>query len=111
MATDMQATKSIETSHLHMAYEETGDPKGTPIVLVHGWPDDVRCWDKIAPELAKLGYRIPRALFAGLHPYDLSFGTNVEERGNCRARTLCRYLWQTWSPGWKFTDSEFEATA
>jgi pimeloyl-ACP methyl ester carboxylesterase len=68
MATDMQATKSIETSHLHMAYEETGDPKETPIVLVHGWPDDVRCWDKIAPELAKLGYRALAPFLRGCTP-------------------------------------------
>jgi pimeloyl-ACP methyl ester carboxylesterase len=26
-------------------------------------------------------------------------------------RALCRYLWQTWSPSWRFSDAEFEATA
>ncbi|MET9295353.1 alpha/beta hydrolase [Streptomyces sp. NPDC003077] len=26
-------------------------------------------------------------------------------------RELCRYLWRTWSPGWAFTDREFEQAA
>jgi pimeloyl-ACP methyl ester carboxylesterase len=26
-------------------------------------------------------------------------------------KRLCRYLWETWSPGWEFTDSEYEAAA
>ena len=25
--------------------------------------------------------------------------------------TLCRYLWQTWSPNWRFTEEEFALTA
>jgi len=26
-------------------------------------------------------------------------------------RALCRYLWRTWSPSWRFTDEEYERTA
>ena len=26
-------------------------------------------------------------------------------------RALCRKLWETWSPGWRFDEREFEATA
>lgn len=26
-------------------------------------------------------------------------------------RAICRYLWQTWSPTWKFTDQTYETTA
>lgn len=26
-------------------------------------------------------------------------------------RALCKFLWQTWSPGWKFTDEEYNQTA
>ncbi|MGI8650270.1 MAG: alpha/beta fold hydrolase [Rubrobacter sp.] len=26
-------------------------------------------------------------------------------------RAFCRYLWRLWSPGWSFTDREFDATA
>jgi len=26
-------------------------------------------------------------------------------------RRLCRYLWESWSPGWRFAEDEFEASA
>lgn len=26
-------------------------------------------------------------------------------------RRLCRYLWESWSPGWRFTEEEFQASA
>ncbi|TYL83366.1 alpha/beta fold hydrolase [Bradyrhizobium cytisi] len=34
------------TNELDIAYERTGPVDGRPLVLVHGWPDNVRCWDK-----------------------------------------------------------------
>lgn len=39
----MLMMKYIKTPHLNLAYEEAENPQGKPIVLVHGWPDDVRC--------------------------------------------------------------------
>lgn len=45
----------VETDSLRIAYEVRGD--GKPIVLLHGWPDSVRTWDSVAPELAAAGYR------------------------------------------------------
>lgn len=39
----MLMMKYIKTPHLNLAYEEAGNPQGKPIVLVHGWPDDMRC--------------------------------------------------------------------
>src|SRR5439155_743042 len=29
-----------------------------PIILLHGFPDDVHAWDAVAPPLAKAGYRV-----------------------------------------------------
>jgi len=26
-------------------------------------------------------------------------------------RSLCKFLWQTWSPGWRFSDAEYDLTA
>lgn len=40
------------TNELDIAYERTGPIDGRPLVLVHGWPDNVRCWDKT---IARLG--------------------------------------------------------
>jgi pimeloyl-ACP methyl ester carboxylesterase len=46
-----------ETPLLDVAYEATGPADGFPVVLVHGWPDDVRTWDRVAPTLHRAGYR------------------------------------------------------
>lgn len=32
--------------------EVAGPADGYPLVLLHGWPDSVRCWDRVVPRLA-----------------------------------------------------------
>ena len=49
--------RTIETDTLTIAYEEQGDPSGFPIVLLHGFPDDVRAYDDVVPPLVRAGYR------------------------------------------------------
>jgi pimeloyl-ACP methyl ester carboxylesterase len=198
MAQAQSTTRSVQTPILDIAYEESGNPQGFPIVLLHGFPDDVRAFDNVAPPLAKAGYRVlvpylrgygptrfrdaaaPRmaeqaaigedlidfadalglkqmavagydwggraaAIVAALHPdrvratviiggytvqnvfappqpappeaerelwYQWYFNT---ERGRvglaANRRSLCKFLWQTWSPGWHFSDDEYNRTA
>jgi pimeloyl-ACP methyl ester carboxylesterase len=193
-----QSSKSIQTPVLTIAYEEQGNPQGFPIVLLHGFPDDVHAFDEVTPPLAKAGYRVlvpylrgygptrfrdpaaPRtaeqaaigqdlidfadalglkqmavagydwggraaAIAAALHPdrvhaaviiggytiqnvfgpqqpappeverelwYQWYFNT---ERGRAglaaNRRSLCKLLWQTWSPGWRFSDETYNRTA
>ena len=47
-----------ETDQLSIAYEEHGPESGSPVLLLHGWPDDVRAWDGVAPALAAAGHRV-----------------------------------------------------
>jgi pimeloyl-ACP methyl ester carboxylesterase len=198
MAQGQSTTRSIQTPVLDIAYEEHGGAQGFPIVLLHGFPDDIRAFDQVAPPLAKAGYRVlvpylrgygptrfrdasaPRmaeqaaigqdlidfadalglkqmalagydwggraaAIAAALHPervratviiggytiqdvfapqrpaspeverelwYQWYFNT---ERGRAglaaNRRSLCKFLWQTWSPGWHFSDEEYNRTA
>jgi pimeloyl-ACP methyl ester carboxylesterase len=198
MAQSQSTTRSVQTPVLNIAYEDSGDPRGFPVVLLHGFPDDVRAFDEVAPPLAKAGYRVlvpylrgcgptrfrdasaPRmaeqaaigqdlidfadalglkqmavagydwggraaAIAAALHPervraaviiggytiqnvfgpqqpappeverefwYQWYFNT---ERGRAglaaNRRNLCKLLWQTWSPGWRFSDEEYNRTA
>jgi pimeloyl-ACP methyl ester carboxylesterase len=198
MAQSQSTTRSIQTPVLDIAYEDSGDPRGFPVVLLHGFPDDVRAFDQVAPALAKAGHRVlvpylrgygptrfrdpsaPRmaeqgaigqdlidfadalglqqmavagydwggraaAIAAALHPervraaviiggytiqnvfgpqqpsppeverefwYQWYFNT---ERGRAglaaNRRSLCKLLWQTWSPGWRFSDEEYNRTA
>ena len=42
----------IETPVLDIAYEFSGDPGGATIILLHGFPYDVRAFDEVAPLLA-----------------------------------------------------------
>jgi pimeloyl-ACP methyl ester carboxylesterase len=45
------------TPTLRIAYETGGPAGGPPVLLLHGWPDDVRTYDKIAPLLQQNGFR------------------------------------------------------
>lgn len=47
--------KSVKTPVLDIGYEESG--QGFPVILLHGFPDDVHAWDDVAPPLVKGGYR------------------------------------------------------
>ena len=58
---------SVRTSVLEIGYEESGDPGGYPVILLHGFPDDVRAWDGVVPPLASAGRRV-------LVPYLRGFG-------------------------------------
>jgi pimeloyl-ACP methyl ester carboxylesterase len=44
--------KRIRTAALEIAYEETGVAGGPPVVLLHGFPYDVRAYDGVAARLA-----------------------------------------------------------
>ena len=51
------STRVVQTDALSIAYEDSGDPRGFPIILLHGFPDDVRAFDGVVPPLVKAGYR------------------------------------------------------
>ncbi len=53
-----QTAKSIQTPILDVGYQESGDPRGFPVVLLHGFPDDVHAYDEVAPPLARGGHRV-----------------------------------------------------
>src|SRR5437667_11449459 len=192
------AERTIQTTVLTVGFEESGNTQGFPIILLHGFPDDVRAWDEVGAALAGAGYRVlvpylrgygrtrfrdvaaprmaeqaaigqdlidfadalglPRFAVAGydwggraaciaaaLHRdrvraavliggytiqntiapsqpgapaaeralwYQWYFNT---ERGRLGLQTnrrgICRLLWETWSPRWRFTDETFNRTA
>jgi pimeloyl-ACP methyl ester carboxylesterase len=56
------------TSMLDVAYEEHGPVNGSPIVLLHGFPYDPRCYDAVAPSLAAAGYRVIVPYLRGFGP-------------------------------------------
>lgn len=198
MAQAQSSTRSVQTPVLEIGYEETGNPQGFPVVLLHGFPDDAHAYDRVAPALAKAGHRVlvpylrgygptrfrdagaphmgeqaalgqdlvdfadalglkqmalagydwggrAAAIVAALHPervrtavllggytiqnvfgpqqpappeverefwYQWYFNTERGRAGLAANRhALCKFLWQTWSPGWQFSDEEYNRTA
>jgi len=61
-------TKSATTRALHVGYHELGSASGFPVLLVHGFPDDARAYDTVAPPLARAGYRTLAVYLRGFGP-------------------------------------------
>jgi len=188
----------IQTRALNIAYEDTGDRQGFPVILLHGFPDDVRAFDGVVPPLVQAGHRVlvpylrgygptrfrdasaprmaeqaavgqdaidfadalalPRfavggfdwgaraasiaavlypervraAVICGAYPiqntiapappgppaaeralwYQWYFNTERGRAGLAANRgALCRLLWETWSPTWRFSDETYNRTA
>src|SRR5262249_30226941 len=59
--------KSVAKPGLNIGYRESGNPAGMPIILLHGFPDDIHAWDDVTPPLVKAGHRV-------LVPYLRGFG-------------------------------------
>lgn len=55
----------VVTPVLDVAYESAGDPLGQPVVLLHGFPYDVRAFDDVAPILAAAGARVLASYLRG----------------------------------------------
>jgi pimeloyl-ACP methyl ester carboxylesterase len=61
-------TRTIDTAVLRVGYEESGNPQAFPIVLLHGFPDDVHAFDEVAPPLVNAGYRVLVPYLRGYGP-------------------------------------------
>ena len=49
---------TVRTPTLEIAYEAYGPDAGPALILLHGFPDDPRAWDGVAPPLAQAGWRV-----------------------------------------------------
>ncbi len=64
----MREGLSVPTPTLEIGYEAHGAANGFPVVLLHGFPDDVRAWDDVAASLAASGYRALAPYLRGYGP-------------------------------------------
>ena len=191
--------RRVRTPALEIGYEESGDRAGFPVILLHGFPYDIRAWDGVVPALAAAGCRVlvpylrgygptrfldpdaPRmaeqaaiaqdvvdfadalgieqaalagfdwgnraacitsilnpqrvraqvaiggySVFDSISPsqpaasaltearlwYQWYFNTERGRAGlEANRHSICRYLWETWSPTWEYTDAAYEASA
>lgn len=58
----------IDAGVLQVAYAESGAPDGWPVVLLHGFPYDIRAYDAVAPVLAAAGARVIVPYLRGFGP-------------------------------------------
>ncbi len=49
--------KTLSTPRGTFSYREGGDPNGTPVVMIHGWPESSYCWEHVGRHL-KQGLRV-----------------------------------------------------
>jgi pimeloyl-ACP methyl ester carboxylesterase len=61
-------TRQIHAGVLNVGYVEAGLPDGPAVVLLHGWPYDIRSYAEVTPLLAAAGYRV-------IVPHLRGFGT------------------------------------
>jgi pimeloyl-ACP methyl ester carboxylesterase len=59
---------TVLTTTLEIAYEEHGPANGTPVILMHGFPDDVHAYDGVASALAASGCRVIVPYLRGYGP-------------------------------------------
>jgi pimeloyl-ACP methyl ester carboxylesterase len=58
----------VRAGVLDVAYERYGDPQGWPVVLLHGFPYDPRCYDEVAGPLAETGADVVVPYLRGYGP-------------------------------------------
>ena len=60
--------RRVRTRTLEIAYEASGPVDGPPVVLLHGFPYDVRCYDAVVPPLVAAGCRVLVPYLRGYGP-------------------------------------------
>lgn len=60
--------KTLRTPTLDIRYLEAGSPKGTPVLLLHGFPDDATAYAPVMEQLAARGYHAFAPYLRGFGP-------------------------------------------
>jgi pimeloyl-ACP methyl ester carboxylesterase len=64
----LTALPHVRTPSLDIGYEESGAADGTPVILLHGWPYDPRCYDAVVPLLTQARCRVIVPYLRGFGP-------------------------------------------
>ncbi|WP_199707578.1 alpha/beta fold hydrolase [Teichococcus wenyumeiae] len=60
--------RSVHTNSLELAVEMAGPANGPAVLLLHGWPDSPRTWDRMLPTLHMNGFRTFAPYLRGCGP-------------------------------------------
>jgi len=69
----------LRTDLLDIAYEIGGPDDGPALILLHGWPDDIRAWHKVAPRLHEAGFRTITPYLRGCGPTQFLSETTIRD--------------------------------
>ncbi|QTI69384.1 alpha/beta fold hydrolase [Gordonia polyisoprenivorans] len=61
-------SRTMSTPLLDIGIEEHGSASHPALVLLHGWPDDVRTWDALVDDLTGAGFRVIVPYLRGFGP-------------------------------------------
>jgi pimeloyl-ACP methyl ester carboxylesterase len=64
----LTALPHVRTPSLDIGYEEWGAADVTPVILLHGWPYDPRCYDAVVPLLTQARCRVIVPYLRGFGP-------------------------------------------
>ncbi|WP_433798565.1 alpha/beta fold hydrolase [Actinomycetospora sp. CA-084318] len=67
----------VRAGVLDVALDRHGDPGGPPVVLLHGFPYDPRCYDAVVPRLVEAGAHVVVPFLRGYGPTRFASGTTV----------------------------------
>lgn len=59
---------SVTAGEVEITYEASGPDMGQPVLLLHGWPDDPRTFDRVVPLLNAAGWRTIVPYWRGCGP-------------------------------------------
>ena len=65
---DLSNVKFAQTPVRNIGYEEHGDASGFPVMLLHGFPYDIRSFDGVVPPLVEAGHRVIVPYLRGYGP-------------------------------------------
>ncbi len=60
--------RTVRTARLEIAYLEAGPADGVPVILLHGFPDDIHAYDGCVGPLAAAGHRVVVPYLRGYGP-------------------------------------------
>src|SRR6187431_2776580 len=60
---------TIRANGVDFAYLSEGS--GPLVLLLHGFPDTARTWDRVMPEVARAGFRVVAPFMRGYHPTEI----------------------------------------
>jgi pimeloyl-ACP methyl ester carboxylesterase len=64
----MSELRFADTPLLRVGYLEWNPGAPRTMLLLHGWPDSVRCWAEVAPRIADAGWRVIAPALRGFAP-------------------------------------------